>query len=206
MSQTDQELIVLGPGGLILDDKPQNQGLLGQLKEEPALQPNELLKLADYFKAYPTGVPLGNHLALLALATQEGEPVSQKVFPEYVEYYNDTSEDIKDGAVEKKERTDDLVVRLFARNEDEVQGITPVIDLRIKKGKPELDRRLHLALDAQVLRVARDPDVVRLSVHWVPVSGIGLLIETLDIEADPGAMSLNQVIGVSPEPRSLLDA
>jgi hypothetical protein len=60
--------VILGPGGLIRDDVPENEELLGQIERMPALVPIDLLKLAEFYQAYPTNASLGNHLALLALA------------------------------------------------------------------------------------------------------------------------------------------
>ncbi len=60
--------IVLGPGGLIRDDRKENEELLEQLEKAPALQVTQLLKLAEFYQAYSTTAPIGNHLALVALA------------------------------------------------------------------------------------------------------------------------------------------
>ncbi|GAC1355032.1 MAG: hypothetical protein NVS4B11_20900 [Ktedonobacteraceae bacterium] len=60
--------VILGPGGLIRDNAPQNEELLKQIARTPALPAADLLKLAEFYQAYPTNAPLGNHLALLALA------------------------------------------------------------------------------------------------------------------------------------------
>lgn len=93
MPPLDDRPIAFGPGGLIRND-PHNQGLLDQLQQTPVLLPEQLLKLAQFYKAYPTNVPLGNHLALLASTP----PDKQKdVFPEYFGWA-DFFEDLADGA------------------------------------------------------------------------------------------------------------
>ncbi|GAC1650751.1 MAG: hypothetical protein NVS4B12_20890 [Ktedonobacteraceae bacterium] len=59
--------IVFGPGGLVRDDGEENGELLEQIAKTPALPPSDLLKLAEFYGAYPTNVPLGNHLSAVAL-------------------------------------------------------------------------------------------------------------------------------------------
>ncbi len=157
MPQADQEPIVLDPGGKIRN-VAQNKRLLDLLPQTRALLPEELLKLAKFYKAYPTNVPLGNHLellanALLAQETPDGElVVSQEVFPVYADFA-DATEDSGEHNRETHEPPED--------------------------------------------------EGVLLSVRWVLVSGIGLLIETLDIMTDSGTKSFDYVIGVSPAPGSL---
>lgn len=112
MTQTDQELIVFGPGGQILDVQ-QNMELLEQLKKVP-LSPEELLELAKFYKSFETTVPLGNHLALLALAAREGEQVSRKIFTEYSDP-GDPAEDIAEGTRMYREPPEEDTVLLSVR-------------------------------------------------------------------------------------------
>ncbi len=65
-----QGSIVLGPGGQ-LADVPENRELLRHLQEAPELTSEELLRLAEFYKAYPTNAALGNHLAQVALTKLE---------------------------------------------------------------------------------------------------------------------------------------
>lgn len=153
MRQLNQGHIDLGDGGLILNTGA-NEALLHELQEIPPLSPAELLKLTKYFKAYPANVSLGNHLALLALATAAGDDVQQKVLAEYV--------NICDGP------------------EDFFEG-TPDVN--------------H-----------EDPPPCFLFARWIPVSGVGLLIETLVEKGRPVTEGKNFVIGVSPNPDKLPDA
>ena len=92
--------IVFGPGGQLADE-PENHELLCRLQEAPELTSEELLRLAEFYKAYPTNVALGNHLALVALSKLErhrgakGYRILQKiVFSEYSEL----ADTIEDGA------------------------------------------------------------------------------------------------------------
>ncbi len=141
------ERIAFGPGGLILENDERNRELLAQLRETPPLPSEALLKLAVFYKAFPTNVSLGNHLALLALS--DDHIPQQTLFPEYA--------------------------RAFFALEDLADGFS----------------------DEGRERGAR----ILLSVRQVPVSGIGLLIETLDVQDDnpEEQHSFNFVIGVSPD-------
>jgi|SRR5579864_32099 len=113
MSQEDQGLIVFGPGGQIRNVE-QNKMLLDELPKTPVLSPEELLRLAKFYEAYPTGVPLGNHLALLALATRDGERVLRKVFTEYSNP-GDPAEDIAEGTRMYREPPEEDTVLLSVR-------------------------------------------------------------------------------------------
>ena len=62
--------ILIGPGGR-LPDIPENQELFFRLQEAPELTSEELLRLAEFYKAYPTNASLGEHLALVALTKLE---------------------------------------------------------------------------------------------------------------------------------------
>lgn len=62
--------ILIGPGGQ-LPDVPENHELLSRLQEAPELTAEDLLRLAEFYKAYPTNAPLGDHLALVALTKRE---------------------------------------------------------------------------------------------------------------------------------------
>ena len=85
--------IVTGPGGL-LPPVPENEELLQVSGETPPLEPAALLKIAESYKQYPTNVSLGNHLALLALATRDKEQVVQEAFAEYAtDWLQDVIED-----------------------------------------------------------------------------------------------------------------
>ncbi len=98
MSQAESERreygqIVTGPGGL-LPPVPENEELLQVIGETPPLEPAALLKIAESYKQYPTNVSLGNHLALLALATRDKEQVVQEAFAEYAtDWLQDVIED-----------------------------------------------------------------------------------------------------------------
>ena len=59
--------IVFGAGGLIRDDRRENEELLEQLEKTPVLPPSDLLKLAEFYGAYPTNESLANHLSFIAL-------------------------------------------------------------------------------------------------------------------------------------------
>ncbi len=141
------ERIAFGPGGLILENDERNRELLAQLRKTRPLPSEALLKLAVFYKAFPTNVSLGDHLALLALS--DDHIPQQKLFAEYASAFF---------ALED----------LFDAFSDEARE-----------------------------RGAR----IRLSVRQVPVSGIGLLIETLDVQYDnPDEQHrFNFVIGVSPD-------
>jgi hypothetical protein len=62
--------ILIGPGGR-LPDIPENRELFSRLQEAPELTSEELLRLAEFYKAYPTNAALGDHLALVALTKRE---------------------------------------------------------------------------------------------------------------------------------------
>lgn len=65
----EQGLIAFDQGGLIRGDAPQNQELLGLIQKAPVLQPETLLKLANYYKSgYPTLASIGDHLLMHAAA------------------------------------------------------------------------------------------------------------------------------------------
>ncbi len=79
MSITDHQCIAFGPGGQILQ-VPENEELLEQIRETPIVSPEELSRLSTFFRAYPTNVPLANHLALVGLmALVQREPVQRSL-------------------------------------------------------------------------------------------------------------------------------
>jgi hypothetical protein len=79
MEETGSAQIIFGPGGEILDvDAPANQKLLEQIRETNPLLPVELIKLATFFRAYPTNAPLGNYLLLSALEMMVTHPRLQE--------------------------------------------------------------------------------------------------------------------------------
>ena len=59
--------ISFGPGGLVSSAHGENEELLEQIEKAPVLPPSDLLKLAEFYGAYPTNAQLGNHLSLVAL-------------------------------------------------------------------------------------------------------------------------------------------
>ncbi len=150
------ERIAFGPGGLILEDDERNRELLARLRKTRPLPSEALLKLAVFYKAFPTNESLGNHLALLALS--DDHIPQQKLFAEYASAF-------------------------FA-----LEDLFDAFGAATREGSA-----VHEARE----RGAR----IRLSVRQVPVSGIGLLIETLDVQDDnPDEQhSFNFVIGVSPD-------
>jgi hypothetical protein len=153
MRLTDEGNIDLGDGGLIRNTAA-NEKLLRELQETEPLTPEELVKLTKYFKAYPANVSLGNHLALLALATADGDDVLQKVLAEYL-ILCDPIEDAVDG-VNDTGQEDSRSCWIFAR--------------------------------------------------WIPVSGVGLLIETIVMKGRPVTQGSSFIVGVSPNPAKLPDA
>ena len=149
-----QQRIAFGPGGQILQ-VPENEQLLEQLRETPILSPVELSKLSTFFRAYPTNVPLANHLALVGLmALAQREPVEQSL-----------TKTTDQGAQQ------------------------PFFDF--------WEDFLDNASDEFTEPVS---SVKAVDVKWLPLSGIGLLIESPEILG--GARSY-YVIGVSPNPASL---
>ncbi len=62
--------ILIGPGGR-LPNILENRELLSRLQGAPELTSEELLRLAEFYKAYPTNALLGDHLALVALTKRE---------------------------------------------------------------------------------------------------------------------------------------
>lgn len=126
-----QGSIVLGPGGR-LPDVPENHEFFGRLQEAPELTSEELFRLAEFYKGYPTNVSLGNHLALVALTKLErhrgakGYRAVQKiVFREYSEtadFIEDSAEAIGNistsgsGVVNDEVHEDFSDFRLFIRH------------------------------------------------------------------------------------------
>lgn len=156
MSTLDNEPIVIGPGiaigpGGVILDAPENEDLLNQIQQAPPLSPQQLLKTAKYYKAYPTHLQLGNHLALLAVASPDQQ---QAVFSEY-DAWGDFFEDLLDG-----------------------QG-------------------------SNLAHERTEASNIQLSARWIPFSGLGLLIETLNFIESHDMMSWNFIIGAMPSPDSL---
>jgi hypothetical protein len=67
MASEDRTRIKLGPGSQILEDAPENEELFAQIKNTEPVTALDLLKLALFYRSYPTNRPLADHLALLAL-------------------------------------------------------------------------------------------------------------------------------------------
>jgi hypothetical protein len=81
MRETDSDQILFGPGGEILDvSTPDsgNQKLIEQIRKAKSLLPVELIKLATFFRAYPTNASLGDHLLLSALEMMVTHPQLQE--------------------------------------------------------------------------------------------------------------------------------
>ena len=153
MPRADQEQqIVFGPGGQIRNVQ-QNKMLIDQLLEKPALAPEELLRLAKFYKAYPTGVPLGNHLALLALAARDGGQVSQIVFSEYNDA-GDSTEDAGEHIREYHEPAEDEAVLLSVRRTlfSGIELLIETLEFKSDSG----DERLHY-----IIAVSPGPDNLR---------------------------------------------
>jgi hypothetical protein len=68
-SYPDPGRIKFGRGGLIRD-VPENQVLLRQIADAPALSPSALFKLVTFFLGYPTNKPLAKHIALFAAISE----------------------------------------------------------------------------------------------------------------------------------------
>ena len=100
----EQERITFGPGGMISIEDEANAELLGQLKETPPLDPEALIKLGQFYQAYPTSVALGNHLSTLALATKVGPQAVQATMRTFdLAELQDNWEDITQGFEDEKE-------------------------------------------------------------------------------------------------------
>lgn len=78
MAPLDLTRIKLGPGAQILEDAPENEELLAQIKNTMPATVSDLLKLALFYRSYSTNRPLANHLASLALRQIVGLSSVQK--------------------------------------------------------------------------------------------------------------------------------
>ena len=117
--------ILIGPGGQ-LPDIAENRELFSRLQEAPELTSEELLRLAEFYKAYPTNAPLGDHLALVALTKRErhrgakGYRALQKiVFSQHYEaadVIEDSAEAIGNIFTDDESREDFGDFRLFIRH------------------------------------------------------------------------------------------
>lgn len=77
MYKTDSRNIELGPGGIILNVEA-NKELLEKIRDTQALSSPDLLKLADFFRAYMTDFQIGDHLEIVGLRQIIYEPDVQK--------------------------------------------------------------------------------------------------------------------------------
>ena len=170
MRQSDSK-IVFGPGGRIRDDGRENEELLEQIKRTPALPPSDLLKLAEFYEAYPTNAPLANHLTLIALAT----------LLDTREIHENLQENFRQATLAAGKPTTHLP-NVVASLDDFFEDL---VDQGYDEGPNDQQRPW-----------------ATVEVKWIPVSGIGLLVET------PGRKGKQHkkhyyVIGVSPDPDSL---
>jgi hypothetical protein len=106
MSLTNDIAIAFGPGGLIRADEPANRELLAQIDTTLPLSPEYLLKLAAFYVEYPTNVPLGNHLALIALTKLVNDSYIHQVLisrtsPAAIASLQDFFEDLWDGGIDE---------------------------------------------------------------------------------------------------------
>jgi len=168
--EPQRQQLVLGFGGLILDNRKENQELLCELQEKiRPLGPEELLMIAQLYKKYPTNLPTGNHLALLSQTSGFGpQSPGQKLFSEYAQLdLWDNFEDSNDGLANNP------------RHEATDPGEPPpFIFARLNEGD--------------------DPKVIQLEVRRVPVQGIELLVETLTVAKNDVKVSQHYIIGVAP--------
>jgi hypothetical protein len=161
--------LVLGFGGLILDNRKENQDVLRDLQEKiPPLGPDELLVIAKLYKKYPTNMPVGNHFALLSQGKRFGPQWDQELFTEYAQFNVwDNFEDSNDGLANNP------------RHEASDPGeVPPFVFARLNEGD--------------------DPKVIQLEVRRVPVQGVELLVETLTIAKNDVKVSQHYIIGVAP--------
>ncbi|HZU03889.1 MAG TPA: hypothetical protein VFA10_29770 [Ktedonobacteraceae bacterium] len=110
MRKLNSQEIVLGPGGLIRDVGA-NEELLEKIRKTPPLPPTDLLKLATFFRGYPTNAPLGDHLELIALRYLINEPGAQEALtragyavhpmgvPNPADFWEDAPPPIGDGGI-----------------------------------------------------------------------------------------------------------
>jgi hypothetical protein len=114
MSSIEHGRIAFGPGGQILD-VPENRELLEILERTPALPAEELIELGNFYRGYPTNVPLGDHIVLVGLATAEGQRFPIKnTLSGYGEFL-DQLEDAAAGGVDDEGREDSLFSRILIR-------------------------------------------------------------------------------------------
>ena len=172
-----QSGIDLGPGGLIRDDK-KNDELLEELKETPVLGPKALLKLAKFYKAYPTNTPLADHLAFVALIN--------------IVNPRDLARELGE---DKNKNVDLTSVTLRAKQAQVVPDDEP-------RGAAESASDIWEDFwDSSSNERKEKYSAAMVDIQWLPIAGIGLLIETPKVE--DGQKKHHYVIGVSPDPDSL---
>ena len=172
MASIQQEGIALGPGNEV-KDVPQNEPLLRLLSEKTdPLQVDQLLKLAQFYEAYPGTAPLGKHNALVGLATQAGPQVVLQAFADYgvVEEGIEWASTFDQPGDERGDR-----VSLAA-------GVPSTVD---ESNTPD-------RADATVVSF-------QISIRQVSVNGIGLLVETFDsIDVNKVERARHFILGVAP--------
>ena len=116
----EQGLIIFDQGGLVRGDAPQNQELLGLIQKVPVLQPETLLRLANYYKSgYPTLAPLGDHL-LMHAAANLAENTTPQIATVFRNAYADWWDGVEDawifpGDSGSDERRESYALRLAMR-------------------------------------------------------------------------------------------
>ncbi|HLZ60294.1 MAG TPA: hypothetical protein VKR06_25380 [Ktedonosporobacter sp.] len=143
MPSIEPEEIVLGPGNEIVSD-PQNEQLLALLLQFPIWEPDQVLKLAQFYQAYPGNASLGKHVALVALATQAGPQVAQQALQDYIDWEElgevITSGSNYDAATEANES-----FRVFYRRVP-VNGIGLLVETFLSTDKEKVESSRHFIL------------------------------------------------------------
>ncbi len=187
MSQVAYGRIVLGPGGRITD-APENCELLERIRSAPVLNVQELISLAQFYKAFPTNVALGNHLELVALSNVEQPIASETLFAEYANVGDDILDLLHLGGNDGDNDEDDRRLRRVTPADGDNQQSDATAGETHMDGKD----------GDQDAGCADEQRFAGLFMRRVVVGEVALLIETLVFEVDKSSVNLDFVIGVAP--------
>lgn len=165
-----QDGIVLGPGNEVTN-VPQNERLLALIQQAPVWETEKALRLSQFLQEYPGNVPLGKHVALVALAMQAGPQAVQLSLLDYATF-----------------------------DENLERGLGPVLE-NMFEAEDEPGNRALAAGNSPDAQDKVNITVMPFQIFYrrVPVNGIGLLVETfVPAGADQAQNVRHFILGVAP--------